>query len=96
MTQEPLSRFRREPDWQSQAHSANYVRTDGAPFTVSAEQCHEPGEVGDAGIRRGKRLGPNNSTSIHPYSLHASGARAYDISMRFIAYKQYFRRFQCQ
>ena len=44
----------------------------------------------------GRRAGPFATASIHPYSLHASFPRTDHIGMGFVAYKQYFRGFQCQ
>ena len=86
--------FRRSR-WQPTAHTANYVRAvHRSQFQLS--KVDQTVESGDAGIRRGQRVGPNNSASIHPYSLHASVAWTDDIGMRFVAYKQYFRWFQCQ
>ena len=44
----------------------------------------------------GKRVGPNNTAPIHPYSLHAGCPRTDHIGMGFVAYKQDFRGLECQ
>ena len=64
-------------------------------FTLGVRR-RESIEIRHGGIRRGQLAGPFGSASIHPYSLHANGPRSHDIRMGFIAYKQDFRRIECQ
>ena len=65
--------------------------------TLRASSATSSVEVGDhMASAAGKSGRPFVRASIYPYSLHASVARTGDIGVGFVAYKQYFRGFQCQ